>query len=147
MPQKTRTSSHHVGKVRLCSSLCTGSQVCLVGRDGSAVLRRLDPVFDPAAVEREVAAICAKVEPSPPANAACPSVLARRPRFFADLAARRTEHPLTWQLDSHACFVCVPADPWQAWARVKQGMLLVQLTCSLHHSMHGAHSSLAVRKP
>ena len=36
-------------------------QVCLVGQDGTAVLRRLDPIFDPTAIEREVASICAQV--------------------------------------------------------------------------------------
>ncbi len=46
---------------------CGASQVGLVGRDGSAVLRRLDPVFDPAAIQREVAAICAQVGPCAPA--------------------------------------------------------------------------------
>lgn len=38
-------------------------QVCLVGQDGTAVLRRLDPIFDPTAIEREVASICAQVWP------------------------------------------------------------------------------------
>ena len=54
-------------------------QVGLVGRDGSAVLRRLDPVFDPAAIEREVAAICAQVRPCEPAilaAASCPELQA-----------------------------------------------------------------------
>ena len=41
-------------------------QVCLVGQDGTAVLRRLDPIFDPAAIEREVASICAQVRPLRP---------------------------------------------------------------------------------
>ncbi|KAK9844120.1 hypothetical protein WJX81_005003 [Elliptochloris bilobata] len=40
----------------------SGVQVCLVGEDGSAVLRRLEPVFDPVAMEREVAAICAQAD-------------------------------------------------------------------------------------
>ena len=49
------------------TSGCGASQVGLVGRDGSAVLRRLDPVYDPAAIQREVAAICAQVGPCEPA--------------------------------------------------------------------------------
>ena len=42
------------------------AQVCLVGQDGTAVLRRLDPIFDPTAIEREVASICAQVWPLRP---------------------------------------------------------------------------------
>lgn len=32
-----------------------------MGQDGTAVLRRVDPIFDPVATEREVASICAQV--------------------------------------------------------------------------------------
>ncbi len=45
--------------VLTAASTCV--QVCLVGQDGAAVLRRLDPIFDPAAIEDEVASICAQV--------------------------------------------------------------------------------------
>ena len=46
-------------------------QVCLVGQDGAAVLRRLDPIFDPTAIEREVASICTQVWPLLPDIIAC----------------------------------------------------------------------------